>query len=62
VDDHDSARRAAAAMRMKTAVLFLLVVVLLAALAAIGVVQVEVVRRLRLAPALRGGEGAPTAR
>jgi hypothetical protein len=41
---------------------FLLVVVLLAALAAIGVVQVEVVRRLRLAPALRGGEGAPTAR
>ena len=40
----------------------LLELVLLAALAAIGVVQVEVVRRLRLAPALRGGEGASTAR
>jgi hypothetical protein len=40
----------------------LLELVLLAALAAIGLVQVEVVRRLRLAPALRGGEGAPTAR
>jgi predicted lysophospholipase L1 biosynthesis ABC-type transport system permease subunit len=39
----------------------LLELVLLAALAAIGVVQVEVVRRLRLAPALRGGEGASTA-
>ena len=39
----------------------LLEVVLLAALGAIGVVQVEVVRRLRLAPALRGGEGASAA-
>jgi len=38
----------------------LLELVLLAALAAIGVVQVEVVRRLRLAPALRGGEGEST--
>jgi hypothetical protein len=36
-------------------------IILLAALEAIGAVQVEVVRRLRLAPALRGGEGAPTA-
>jgi hypothetical protein len=36
----------------------LLELVLLAALVVIGVMQVEVVRRLRLAPALRGGEGA----
>ena len=35
----------------------LLELVLLAALVTIGVVQVEVVRRLRLAPVLRGGEG-----
>lgn len=37
----------------------LLVLALLVALVAIGVVQVEVVRRLRLAPVLRGGEGTP---
>lgn len=37
----------------------LLELALLAALAAIGAIQVEVVRRLRLAPALRGGEGVP---
>jgi len=33
--------------------------VLLAALVAIAVVQVEVIRRLRLAPVLRAGEGVP---
>lgn len=38
----------------------LLALALLAALAAVGVVQVEVVRRLRLAPTLRGGEGVST--
>jgi hypothetical protein len=40
--------------------LLLLVAILLVALAAIGAVQVELVRRLRLAPTLRGGEGVPT--
>jgi hypothetical protein len=34
----------------------LLLLALLAALAAVGAVQVEVVRRLRLAPTLRSGE------
>lgn len=41
------------------ATVLVLVFALLAALAAIAVVQVEVVRRLRLASVLRGGEGAP---
>jgi hypothetical protein len=36
----------------------LLELALLAALATVGAVQVEVVRRLRLAPTLRAGEGA----